>query len=289
MAKAAKGLGKGLQALLDEMGTPVPGGAPGPLAVAIDLIDRNPSQPRRHFDPEALQELADSIRVQGVLQPILLRPRRDGRYEIVAGERRWRAAQLAGLHEVPALVREMDQARVFEVALIENVQRQDLNPMEEAIAYQRLADDYGHTQERVAELTGKSRSHVANFMRLTQLPPELREMLAKGAISVGHAKLLLTAPNPLALAEEIVLRGLSVRQVEGMLKAGEKGRAGPGSARRAQVVDPDTEALEQQLEEVTGLAVAIRVKPGAQGMKGELVVRFRDLEELDHVIAKLQA
>lgn len=286
MAKAAKGLGKGLQALLDEMGAPAPaGGGPGPMAVPIDLIERNPRQPRSHFDPQALQELADSIRAQGVLQPILLRPRAGGRYEIVAGERRWRAAQMAGLHEVPAVVREMDEARVFEVALIENVQREDLNPMEEAYAYYRLAEDYGHTQERIAELTGKSRSHVANFMRLTHLDPALQAMLASGALSVGHAKLMGSAPDPVGLAEEIVARGLTVRQVEELLR----GKSERPRARRATAPDVDREALEQQLGEVTGLDVAIRVKSGPEGLKGELVVRFRDLEELDHVIAKLQA
>ncbi|WP_448586405.1 ParB/RepB/Spo0J family partition protein [Thermaurantiacus sp.] len=279
--KKPHGLGKGLAALLDEMGARVPEGrAGGPEMVPIDLIDRNPNQPRRHFDEAALEELAQSIRTQGILQPLLLRPRGEGRYEIVAGERRWRAAQRAGLAEVPAIVRALDDRQVFEAALIENVQRTDLNPIEEADAYGRLRDEFAHTQERIAEVTGKSRSHIGNYLRLLELPPAARAMVADGRLSMGHAKVVLASANPGELALEIVEKGLSVRQAEARVLAERRALVPKARGRR---VDPDAEALEAQLAEATGLQVRLKTGPGW----GELRFRYTTLDQLDQLIARL--
>ncbi|MCS6987676.1 MAG: ParB/RepB/Spo0J family partition protein [Sphingomonadaceae bacterium] len=278
MAKPSRGLGKGLQALLDEMGAPRP--ADAPTRIPIDLIEPNPAQPRRRFDEAALAELAASIRAQGILQPLLLRPLAQGRYQIVAGERRWRAAQRAGLAEVPAVVRDLDDGQVLQVALIENLQRADLDPIEEAEAYRRLADEFGHTQERIAELTGKSRPHVANMLRLLALPKGVRALLAEGALSVGHGKLLASAPDPEGLARRVVAAGLTVRQLEALLR-----RQSRGAAREPMRPDPDREALEAQLSEALGCPVSIRMR----GAGGDLVIRFANLDQLDALLAKLQS
>ncbi|MGQ5702822.1 ParB/RepB/Spo0J family partition protein [Sandaracinobacteroides sp. A072] len=288
MAGPKKALGRGLSALLEEMG-------PGPSSaetqqtsmLPVALIQPCANQPRRQFEEMAMSELADSIRVKGVLQPILVRPLDDGRYEIVAGERRWRASQMAGLHEIPVVVRPLSDMDSFEAALIENVQRADLNPLEEAQGYQRLVREYGHTQEMVAALTGKARSHVANLMRLLDLPEEAQEMLKTGSLSVGHAKAIMGATDPLALARMVVERGLTVRQAEELARkdgAG-RGRQGqPSKGGRPRNKDSDLEALEAQLSDALGVQVLI----DAKGSHGTVSIRFSDLDQLDSIIARLQ-
>ena len=233
--KRPTGLGRGLSALLEEMGSAVapprtePGVAPavpagdagssmGAQMLPMAMISPNPKQPRRRFDETAQAELIASVKRQGLLQPILVRPVDGGRFEIVAGERRWRAAQAAQLHDVPVLVRRLTDEEAFEVALVENVQRQDLNAIEEAEGYKRLIDDYGHTQEDIARIVGKSRSHVANMVRLLDLPDDVRELLIEGRLTMGHARALLTAPDPSVLARDVVQMGLSVREVEARAK-----------------------------------------------------------------------
>ena len=288
MAKRA-GLGRGLSALMEEMGSTPAAERRDAQLLPLGQVVPNPHQPRRHFDQAALDELAASIRARGVLQPILVRPLDGGRYEIIAGERRWRATQLAGLHEIPALVRPFTDSDSFEVALIENVQRQDLNPVEEAEGYQRLASEYGLTQQRVSELVGKSRSHVANLLRLVELPTEVLELVRSGALTMGHAKAALGAADPLALANEIVARGWSVRQAEEAARrshrpAGDPSQARAAAAPAAEPKDADTEALEYQLSDTLGLPVAIEAKGG----KGSITIRFSDLDQLDSVIARLQ-
>lgn len=285
----ARGLGRGLAALMEEMGAPVDGGG-GVRAVAIDLIDRNARQPRRQFDETALDELATSIRAQGILQPLLLRPRPGGRFEIVAGERRWRAAQKAGLHEVPAVVREMTDAQVFQAALIENVQRRDLNPIEESDAYLELKEKYGHTQERIAELTGKSRSHIANLLRLQDLPGAARSFLITGELTMGHAKLLLSSAEPGLLAIEAVQKQMTVRELEKRIQfererfaAKPPRKTGVGGG-RVRPQDPNTAALERDLCEALGMAVMIREGDGW----GEVTVRYQTLDQMDLVIERLQ-
>src|SRR5579872_6868003 len=273
--RPAKGLGMGLQALLGDAArpAPAPGVANGEAAasrggvreIEIARIRPNPEQPRIQFDEQALDELADSIREHGVLQPILLRPA-DGDYMIIAGERRWRAAQRARLHEIPAIVREIDDSTTAELALIENIQRQDLNPLEEAEGYRQLIQRHGHTQDDVGRIVHKSRSHVANLLRLLDLPQSVRQSLLQGDISMGHARAIATAENPERLAREIVARGLSVRQAEEWVRR-EKARPGAGydfaraSARNAvKTVDADLEALERQLGDILGLKVQVSNK-----------------------------
>lgn len=286
MAKKA-GLGRGLSALMEEMGSaPAAAERRDAQLLPVAQVIPNPHQPRRHFDETALAELADSIRVRGVLQPILVRPLGSGEHEIIAGERRWRAAQLAGLHEIPALVRPFNEGESFEVALIENIQRLDLNPVEEAEGYQRLASDYGLTQQRVSELVGKSRSHIANLMRLAELPTEVLELVRAGTLTMGHAKAILGATDPLKLANEIVARGWNVRQAEEAARRSNRPAVvRPDSAPPAPgPKDADTEALEYQLSDTLGLPVAIEAKGG----KGSITIRFSDLDQLDSVIARLQ-
>lgn len=298
-----RGLGRGLAALMDKMGTPAPAGAPDPGAGAADgarllplaLIDPNPHQPRRDFAPETLAELADSIRARGVLQPILVRAAAGGRYQIVAGERRWRAAQLAGLHEIPAVVRAFSDVGMFEAAIIENVQRQDLNPMEESEAYQRLAQDFRMSQQEIARAVGKSRSHVANLVRLALLPEAAKALVRSGQLSLGHAKVLAGAPLADVLAQEAVEKGLSVRQLEARVRALEAAAAGNiggrekdgGRPRGAGAVrDADTRALEAELHARLGLPVSIEAR--ADG-SGQIAIAWRTLEQLDALIARLQA
>ncbi len=254
-----RGLGRGLSALLDEAEAPnaAPGAAqpaaegarpPGAQEVPIELLRRNPDQPRRQFGEVEMEELTDSIRQKGVLQPILVRPLAGhaGEYQIVAGERRWRAAQAAGLRAVPVLVRELDDLDVLEIGIIENVQRADLNPVEEALAYKALIDRFGRTHEVVARVVGKSRSHVANTLRLLALPEEVREHLMAGRLSAGHARAIATAPDPVALGRTVIARDLSVRQAEQLSR---QAQAKPGVAPRASGPsrkgrNPDTVALE---------------------------------------------
>ena len=285
-----KGLGRGLSALLADVATideaprrsgPVAVPAPSDR-VPIERIRPNPDQPRRDFDEKDLQELAASIREKGVIQPLILRahPREAGHYEIVAGERRWRAAQLAGIHELPAVVRDLNDTEVLELAIIENIQRADLNALEEAQGYRQLMDRFGHTQERLAEALGKSRSHIANLLRLLTLPDSVLELLRSGKLTAGHARALVTAGHPEALARQVVERDLSVRQTEQLARAaatppGATARAAPRSATK----DADTRALESDLSASLRLPVSIEHRSGQQA--GEMRIRYATLEELD--------
>ena len=267
-------------------------GAPAPAGVRmapIESLKPNPDQPRKTFDAGDLEELAASIRDKGVLQPILVRshPREDGVWQVIAGERRWRAAQLARLAEVPIIIKEMDDVAVFEVAIIENVQRADLNPLEEADAYRMLMERFGRTQDAVAGVVGKSRSHVANTLRLLQLPEEVLHHVRTGKLSAGHARALITAPDPVALAEQIVADGLNVRQAEALARRaaeGPKGRkAGATSGRPGSEGAADIAALEQDLADVLGLKVQLADRGG----KGELTIRYGTLEQLDDLCRRL--
>lgn len=282
------GLGRGLSALLEEAAAPVDANAPGVARLAIADIHPNPLQPRRHFVPEAMAELIASVRAHGVLQPIMVRGIEGGRYEIVAGERRWRAAQAAGLHEIPAVVRALDDRTAFEIALIENIQRSDLNAIEEARGYRRLADDFGHTQQALAAIVGKSRSHVTNLLRLLDLPEAVQAMVEDGRLAMGHARALAAAADPLALARRAVAEGLSVRAVEELAA----GRATPKPRHaldqplpKAPVNDANIDALEVQIAESLGMPVALTVAAG--GASGALTIRFASLDQLDLLCAKL--
>jgi len=258
----------------------------GPRGVPIDLVQRNPNQPRKHFDESELSELSDSIKAHGVLQPILVRPIADGRYEIVAGERRWRAAQRAGLHAIPAVIRELDEVEILEIGIIENVQRADLNPIEEAQGYQALIDRFGRTQQDIADVVGKSRPHIANMLRLLALPEDIMEMVRDGRLSAGHARAILTAPDPRVLALKAIGEGLNVREVERLAQQAKDERHGPRvNAPQIETKSADTRALEQSLSDALGLTVTISDK-GAAG--GELKVSYRTLEQLDDLIRRLR-
>jgi ParB family chromosome partitioning protein len=292
--RPAKGLGMGLQALLGEAARPAP--APGEASasrggvreIEVARIRPNPNQPRVQFDEDALDELAESIRLRGVLQPILLRPD-GGDYMIIAGERRWRAAQRARLHAIPAIIREIDDSTTSEIALIENIQRQDLNPLEEAEGYRQLVERHGHTQDEVGRIVHKSRSHVANLLRLLDLPEFVRNSLLKGDISMGHARAVATSEDPEALTREIVAKGLSVRQAESRARR-EKNRPGPGadigraSARNAaKVVDADLDVLQRQLGDLLGLRVQVVHK----GQGGAVTLHYSSLDQLDMICQRL--
>ena len=275
-----RGLGRGLEALL----------ADGPQAsgdetrrLPIEFLYANPGQPRRAFDEDDIEALAVSIRANGVLQPLLVRPLDDfgERYGIVAGERRWRAAQRAGLLEVPVVVRTLDDGEALEIALLENVQRQDLSPLEEAHAYERLIEEYGHTQEALAERVGKSRSHIANLLRLTQLSVQLQAWLEEEKLSVGHARALLVADDPEALARVVIEKGLNVRQTEALVKAE---RARPRATAPKAEPDPDVQALERRLTARLGLDVQLKTK----GTGGRLTIAYSSPEQLDRLLATLE-
>ncbi len=243
-------------------------------------------QPRRHFNDDALKELAASVRERGILEPLLVRPLPGGRdsYEIVAGERRWRAAQIAGLHDVPVLVRELTDREAMEFGIIENVQREDLSPIEEAEGYKRLIEEFGHTQDALGKIVGKSRPHITNMLRLLVLPEEVRDLIAQGKLTTGHARALVPAPNPVALAREIVKKGLNVRQAETLAKRAQdnpeihKKRTGDKAA-------ADIIALERELERIVGLKIKIATK----GKGGSLTIHYTDLDQLDDLIRKLRA
>jgi ParB family chromosome partitioning protein len=290
--RPAKGLGMGLQALLGEaVRTPGPErheGAGGVREIEVSRIRPNPNQPRIQFDEAALEELADSIRERGVLQPILLRSDGDN-YMIVAGERRWRAAQRAQLHAIPAIVREIDESTIAELALIENIQREDLNPLEEAEGYRQLIKRHGHTQEGVSHLVHKSRSHVANHLRLLELPEFVRQLLLNGDISMGHARAVATAPDPEALTREVIRKGLSVRQTEEQARR-ERMKPGAGSdiaraspRNAANPVDADLQALERQLGDMLGLKVQVSHK----GQGGAVTLHYSSLDQLDMICQRL--
>lgn len=287
-----RGLGRGLSALLGDESMEK-GGAmapqpvePGPAnSLPVELMRPSPYQPRSHFDDEAFVALVDSVKDKGVLQPLLVRkdPKDGNRYEIVAGERRWRAAQQARLHEVPVVIKDLSDRETLEVALVENLQREDLTPLEEAVAYRRLMDEFGHTQEILAKTVGKSRSHVANMMRLLGLPKPVQRMLDEGQISAGHARSLINAEHPEALAKEIQRRGLNVRQAEDLTRKAEPaaGRTKGATAPK----DPNISALEHDLAEATGLKVGVSTKASGAGM---LTIQFDSPDQLDDVIRRLK-
>jgi ParB family chromosome partitioning protein len=289
--RPTKGLGMGLQALLGEAAKAPAADAPpqskgGVREIEIARVRPNPNQPRVQFDEDSLEELADSIRERGVLQPILLRPEGE-EFQIIAGERRWRAAQRASLHTIPAIVREIDESTVAELALIENIQRQDLNALEEAEGYKQLIKQHGHTQDDVSKIVHKSRSHVTNLLRLLDLPEPVKQSLLKGDISMGHARAIAAAPNPEALTREIVTKGLSVRQAEALARRRKPGIADAiarGSARQAaKAVDADLLALERQLGDMLGLKVQVTHK----GQGGAVTLNYTSLDQLDMICQRL--
>ncbi|AZO60462.1 MAG: ParB/RepB/Spo0J family partition protein [Mesorhizobium sp.] len=289
--QSRKRLGRGLAALIGEIDRPVAPEKPSAVAadgkVPIEFVSPNPKNPRRHFGDAELTDLAQSIREHGVVQPVVARPSpsQPGRYEIIAGERRWRAAQRAGLTEIPLIVRDVNDRTALELAIIENVQRADLNPVEEAQGYQQLIDEHGYTQADLGQVIGKSRSHVANTLRLLKLPDVIRDMLVDGALSAGHARTLVTAGDPAGLAKRIVEEGLSVRQAEALAQM----PAGPTpakvrSAPSAPEKDPDTLALEKLMTDTIGMIVSIEHK--AKG--GTLRVDYRSLDQLDELCRRLK-
>lgn len=275
-------LGRGLAALIgDDVAEDAAISAAevqGLRSLPIDLISANPDNPRRHFSEEEIETLAKSLKDRGILQPIMVRPKGEGHYEIVAGERRWRAAQRAGLHDVPVIIRELDDRETLEIALIENVQRADLNPLEEARAYKMLMEQYAYTQQQLAEQIGKSRSHIANTLRLMVLPDSVRQHIENGVLSAGHARTLVATENPQDLAEQIIKLGLSVRQAEDLT------RQKPAKTPKAvPEKDADTRALEKSLGAALGLSVSISHK----GPGGQVTISYSSLEQLDMVAHKL--
>lgn len=282
-----KRLGRGLAALIGEMDKPtetarLPVSSDG--RIAIEKISRNPRNPRRSFGEADLADLTQSIREHGLVQPVVVRPSASaGHYEIIAGERRWRAAQRAGLAEIPVIIRDVDDRVALELAIIENVQRADLNPVEEALGYHQLIDEHNYSQADLGQVIGKSRSHVANTLRLLKLPGVVQDMLVDGAISAGHARTLVTAENPARLAKRIIEGGLSVRQAEALAQAsGENSRKAMAAERPEK--DADTRALEKLLTDITGMKVAI----GHRDHGGEVRIAYRSLEQLDELCRRLQ-
>ena len=285
-----KRLGRGLAQLIGDMDTPASESvAPAVSAdrrVPIELVVRNPRNPRREFVEEQLEDLAQSIKQHGVVQPIVVRPEpgNDGRYEIIAGERRWRASQRAGLTEVPVIIRIVDDREALEIAIVENVQRSDLNPVEEALGYQQLIDDHNYTQADLGTVIGKSRSHVANSLRLLKLPETVLDLLKGGTLSAGHARTLITADNPDFLAQKIVKDGLSVRQAEALTQEILNSKPAKSKPSVKAYKDPDTKALEKLLGDSIGLTVEIDHK----GNGGAVTVRYKTLEQLDAICQRLQ-
>ena len=273
-----RGLGRGLSALMAEVavgsetGSEVRGRE---QKLPVEKLVPNPDQPRRHFDDTALAELAASIREKGVIQPLIVRAQGE-MFEIVAGERRWRAAQRAQVHEVPVIIRDFTDTEVLEIAIIENIQRADLNPVEEAMGYRALIERFGHTQEKLAEAMGKSRSHIANLMRLLNLPDDVQALLREGKLSAGHARALITSDDPSMLARKVVLEGLSVRQTETLTKTGVEKKKPAKS--KSYEKDADTRALENDLSAALGMKVLIDYDGGG---KGRITVEYRSMEQLD--------
>ncbi|MFN4157091.1 MAG: ParB/RepB/Spo0J family partition protein [Gemmobacter sp.] len=294
-----RGLGRGLSALMADVRVEAEGASGRAVApdlhVPLDRIRANPAQPRRDFAPDALSELAESIRMKGVLQPIILRTTSDTNvYELVAGERRWRAAQQAQLHSIPAIVRDLSDAEMLEIAIIENIQRADLNPVEEAAGYAQLMERFGHTQEQIAEALSKSRSHIANLLRLLKLPDQVLSQVRQGRLSAGHARALVTVKDPTAMARRIVEGGLSVREAESMARdeamgsgrrkarSGGQGGSGPRFEK-----DPDTLALEADLAANLRMGVSIHHEPG--GERGRLTITYNTLQDLDDLCRALSS
>ena len=289
--KKQRGLGRGLSALMADVREDQEQAAVDPekradMIVPIEVVHPNPDQPRRAFDLEKLEDLARSIEEKGIIQPLIVRPDpgHQGHYQIVAGERRWRAAQKAQLHDVPVLVRDFDDTEVLEVAIIENIQRADLNPVEEAAGYSQLMEKFGHTQEKLAEVLGKSRSHIANSVRLLTLPEPVQTYLRDGRLSSGHARALVTADDPSTLAAQVVRKGLSVRETEKLAKRAADGsnnsqkprKKGAGTSTEK---DADTRALEGDLSAGLGMNVVLNHPPGQEN--GQMVISYDSLEQLD--------
>ncbi|MGZ9809131.1 ParB/RepB/Spo0J family partition protein [Pseudoroseicyclus sp. H15] len=285
-----RGLGRGLSALMADVSPATSEEAKTPRKpdthVPIERVRANPDQPRRHFDEAELRELADSVARRGIIQPLIVRPDpgHPGDYQIVAGERRWRAAQLARLHELPVLVREYSESDVLEIAIIENIQRADLNPIDEAAGYRALMDRFGHTQEQMATALGKSRPYIANLLRLLTLPEDVQAHLTEGTLSAGHARCLVGHADASALARRILQGGLSVRATERLVKQGLTPPK-PRQAREAGEKDADTKAIEAELAAQLKMGVSITHKPGTEG--GTLALHYRDLDQLDDLLRAL--
>jgi len=296
----SRGLGRGLSALMADVTPPAAAPAAGQgeaarrpdMMVPIEKVHPNPDQPRRTFTQDQLDELAASIKEKGIIQPLVVRPMpgKQGEFEIVAGERRWRAAQLAMQHTVPVVVRDFDDTEVLEVAIIENIQRADLNPVEEAAGYKALMEKFGHTQEKLSEVLGKSRSYIANLVRLLQLPDEVQEFLRDGKLSAGHARALITADDAVTLAKKVIHSGLSVRETERLAKKGvaevfdaDEPKTKP--ARKAVEKDADTRALEADLS--AALRMKVSIDHDAGGESGKLVISYDDFDGLDELCRKL--
>jgi ParB family transcriptional regulator, chromosome partitioning protein len=282
-------LGRGLAALIGEIDRPAPPQQPAKVAAdrtsPIEFLSPNPKNPRRHFAEAELEDLAQSIREHGIVQPVVVRPRGEGgRLEIIAGERRWRAAQRAGLNEIPVIVRDVNDRVALELAIVENVQRADLNPIEEAQGYQQLIDEHSYTQADLGNIIGKSRSHVANTLRLLKLPGEILGMIVDGSLSAGHARTLVTAQDPAGLAKRIVDGGLSVRQAESLAQQPHEANDNPRGAAKAEK-DADTLALEKLLSDASGLKVVVNHKEKG----GEVRIAYRTLEQLDELCRRLQS
>lgn len=288
-------LGKGLSAIFADTEPSAPNPSDKVRTLPIEQLAPNPHQPRKYFDKELLKELSESIKEKGLLQPILVRPHgtRSNAYEIVAGERRWRASQLAGIHEVPVIVRDLKDKEALEIALIENIQRSDLSPLEEAETFQRLIDEYKHSTEELAEALGKSRAHIANTLRLNALPDNVKELVKLGHLTAGHARALLTAKDPYGLANEVVKGGLSVRQTEELArnasgkekqeKGGSRIKAKSGSSSGAVRKDADVLKLEKEVS--TWLGLKVNLTPHGKG--GTLTIDYQSLEQLEDVLARL--
>ena len=285
-----RGLGRGLSALMADVPTqseaPSDDVVKSTTLVSIDLIFPNPDQPRKSFDEGDLDELASSLREKGIIQPLIVRPDTTGQkgaYQIVAGERRWRAAARAQIHEVPVIVRDFNDTEVLELGIIENIQRADLNAVEEALAYNQLIQRHGHTQDAVAKAMGKSRSHITNLLRLLTLPDDVQDKVVTGALSMGHARAMISADNPSNIAQTVIAKGLSVRQTEELVKSGSnKGKSGGSSGGRSDGSsdkDADTRALEGELSAQLRMGVSISHNPGNDG--GQIVIKYKDLEQLD--------
>ncbi len=287
--KSARGLGRGLSALMSDVASDDTAQAAPKrpdLIVPIEQVQPNPDQPRRSFSQEALQDLAASISEKGIIQPLIVRnsPRAEGVFEIVAGERRWRAAQIAQLHEIPVLLRDYDDIEVLEIAIIENIQRADLNPVDEAAGYKQLMDRFGHTQDKLATALGKSRSHIANLMRLLTLPDEVQTYLIDGKISAGHARALVGHEMAVQLAREVIQRRLSVRETEQLAKKGPaiKKRSVPGAPVPK---DADTVQIENELSATLGMKVTIDHPHGSDS--GKIVIGYKSLDQLDDLLRAL--
>lgn len=290
VGKRQRGLGRGLSALMADIepnskqALEIKGSTKNDTLVPIEKIHPNSDQPRRYFDKSNLSDLAASLRARGIIQPLVVRPHpnKKGEFEIVAGERRWRASQIAQIHQLPVVVREFSNEDVLEVAIIENIQRADLNPMEEAAGYRQLMDKFGHTQDQMAQALGKSRPHIANYLRLLVLPEYVQGLVVKGKISSGHARALITSSNPSAMAKIVLSRGLSVRQTENLIK-------NPTVERPVRVAqankDADTKALEGDLSAALKMDVSISHKPNQAS--GEIKIRYKNLEQLDDLCRHL--